>query len=102
MYLTPSNGAIWKSWPDFSFWNREELVDSRPDAESLRTRQPCYPARKMKVEERKFDQALTKMPRAKPEPHLVTCVKYIIALNLPLTSFKINRVEKPWSQIKSC
>jgi len=80
MYLTPSNGAIWKSWPDFSFWNREELVDSRPDAESLRTRQPCYPARKMKVEERKFDHALTKMPRAKPEPHLVTCVKYIIAL----------------------
>src|SRR2546425_11021793 len=70
MYLTPSNGAVWKSWPDFSSWNREELVDSRPDAESLRTRQHCYPARKMKVEERKFDQALTKMLRAKPEPHL--------------------------------
>jgi len=40
MYLTPSNGAVWKSWPDFSSWNREELVDSRPDAESLRT---CHP-----------------------------------------------------------
>ena len=60
MYLTPSNGAVWKSWPDFSSWNREELVDSRPDSESLRTRQSCYPARKMKVEKRKFDQALTK------------------------------------------
>src|SRR5204863_8021993 len=76
MYLTPSNGAVWKSWPDFSPWNREELVDSRPDAESLRTRQPCYPARKMKVEKRKFGQALTKMLRAKPEPHLVRCPNY--------------------------
>jgi len=79
VHLTPSNGAVWKSWPDFSFWNREELVDSHPDAESLRT-QPCYAARKMKVEERKFDQALTKMLRAKPEPHLVICVKYTISL----------------------
>ena len=84
MYLTQSKGAVWKSWTDFSSWNREELVDSRPDAESLRTRQPCYPARKVKVEERKFDQALTKMPRAKPEPHLVICVKYISTFYLPL------------------
>src|SRR2546430_3895448 len=37
MYLTPSNGAVWKSWPAFSSWNREELVDSRPDSESLRS-----------------------------------------------------------------
>ena len=64
----------------FLVLDREELVDSRPDSESLRTRQPCYPARKMKVEKRKFDQALTKMLRAKPEPHLVICVKYIITL----------------------
>ena len=34
----------------------------------LRTRRPCYHARRMKVEKRKFDQALKKMLRAKPEP----------------------------------
>ncbi len=80
MYLKQRNGAAWKSWPDFSSWNREELVDSRPDSESLLARPPCYPARKVKVEKRKFDQALTKMLRAKPEPHLVICVKYVISL----------------------
>ncbi len=61
MYLTQSKCALWKSWLDFSSRNREELVDLRPDSESLRTRQPCYHARKMKAEKRKFDQALTKM-----------------------------------------
>jgi hypothetical protein len=45
MYLTQSKGAVLKSWTDFSSWNREELVDSRPDSESLRTRQPCSHAR---------------------------------------------------------
>jgi hypothetical protein len=34
----------------------------------LRTRRPCYHARRMKVEKRKFDKALTKLLRAKPEP----------------------------------
>jgi hypothetical protein len=34
----------------------------------LRTRRPCYHARRMKVEKRRFDQALKKMLRAKPEP----------------------------------
>ncbi len=37
-------------------------------SESFRTRRPCYPARRMKVEKRKFDKALTKLLRAKPEP----------------------------------
>ncbi len=34
----------------------------------LRTGQPCYHSCEMKVEKRKFDQALKKMLRAKPEP----------------------------------
>ena len=38
------------------------------DWESLRIRQPCYHACEMKVGKRKFDDALTKMLRAKPEP----------------------------------
>ena len=45
--------------------NRGRGVSRR---ESFRTRQPCYHARRMKVEKRKFDQALKKMLRAKPEP----------------------------------
>jgi hypothetical protein len=36
--------------------------------ESFRTGRPCYHARRMKVEKRKFDQALAKLLRAKPEP----------------------------------
>jgi hypothetical protein len=53
MHLTQKCVQIWKS--------------SRP-SEFSRTRQPCYHARKMKVEKRKFDMALAKMLRAKPEP----------------------------------
>jgi hypothetical protein len=34
----------------------------------LRTGRPCYHSCEMKVEKRKFDQALKKMLRAKPEP----------------------------------
>jgi hypothetical protein len=29
MYLTQNNGALWKSWPDFSSWNLEERVNAR-------------------------------------------------------------------------
>jgi hypothetical protein len=45
MHLTQKGVQVWKS---------------------RRTRQPCYHAREMKVEKRKFDHALTKMLRAKP------------------------------------
>ena len=53
MHLTQKRVQVWKS---------------RRTSESFRTRQPCYHAREMKVEKRKFDHALTKMLRAKPEP----------------------------------
>jgi hypothetical protein len=53
MHLTQKRGKVWKS---------------RRISESLRNRQPWYPGRKMKVEKRKFDKALSKMLRAKPEP----------------------------------
>ena len=46
----------------------KNLLTHVADWESLRIRQPCYHARKRKVAKRKFDQALTKMLRAKPEP----------------------------------
>jgi len=42
MYLTQGNGAVWKSWPDFSSWNPEELADSRPASESSRTCHPVF------------------------------------------------------------
>ncbi len=53
MHLTQKRGKVWKS---------------RRTSESLRTCQLCYHAREMKVEKRKFDNALTKLLRAKPEP----------------------------------
>jgi putative aminopeptidase FrvX len=56
MHLTQKRVQVWKS---------------RRTSESFRTRQPCYYAREMKVEKRKFDHALTKMLRAKPEPRTV-------------------------------
>ena len=53
MHLTQKDGKVEKS---------------QRTSESFRNRQPCYHACEMKVGKRKFDDALTKMLRAKPEP----------------------------------
>ena len=56
MYLTQKRVTVGRPWP------------GSVSSESFRTRRHCYHARRMKVEKRKFDQALKKMLRAKPEP----------------------------------
>jgi hypothetical protein len=56
MYLTQRCVPVGKPWPGSVL------------SESFRTGRPCYHVRRMKVEKRKFDQALTKLLRAKPEP----------------------------------
>jgi len=56
MYLTQKRVTVGNPWP------------GSVSSESFRTRRPCYHARRMKVEKRKFDKALTKLLRAKPEP----------------------------------
>jgi hypothetical protein len=56
---------------DYAFDTETEFgmeIGSDIGIASFRTCQPCYHAREMKVEKRKFDHALTKMLRAKPEP----------------------------------
>jgi hypothetical protein len=53
MHLTQKHGKVRKS---------------RRTSESFLTRQPCYHALERKVEKRKFDNALTKLLRAKREP----------------------------------
>jgi hypothetical protein len=40
MYLTQNNGALWKSWPDFSSWNLEERLNARSGRWN-----PCGPSR---------------------------------------------------------
>jgi len=56
MHLTQKRVTVGKPWP------------GSVSSESFRTRRPCYHACEMKVEKRKFDDALTKLLRAKPEP----------------------------------
>ena len=54
---------------DYAFdTERWQGIEISRDFGILPDRQPCYHACEMKVGKRRFDDALTKMLRAKPEP----------------------------------